>query len=232
MTADAFADRIHEERIDMKPHTRSGVLRRWFMAALALLPLCSEGCAVLTNPAGEGIPALRVPDEILGPSRDGLKTIPLSSLRQMPIAQHLVGPGDTLGIWIEGILGEKGQPIPVQPRTIATADSASTQPGLGYPIVVSEDGKLELPFVAPLNVDKKTVSEVREMVRQAYLGGPEPILKKGPERIFVSLIQPRKFRVQVVREDANSIQFNNGAATSSRRSYGQTLELPVYENDV
>ena len=240
MTADAFADRIPEERIAMKPRNRFGVCRRWLshrlqralLALFALLPLCSGGCAVLTNPAGEGIPALRVPDEILGPSRDGLKPIPLSALRQMPVAQHLIGPGDTLGIWIENVLGEKGQVIPVTPRTAATADSASTQTGIGYPIVVSEDGTIDLPLIPPLSVDKKTLPEVRDIVREAYLGGRNPILVKGQERILVSLIQPRKYRIQVVREDANSIQFNNGAATSSRRSYGQTLELPVYENDV
>jgi protein involved in polysaccharide export with SLBB domain len=239
MTADAFADRNHKERIEMIPHAKSGILarllahgmRRGFLAVLALLPLFSGGCAVLTNPVGEGVSPLRLPPEILGPSRDNLKTIPLYSLRQAPVAQHLVGPGDTLGIWIEGILGEKGQPIPVTPRATGT-DSASTQPGVGYPIVVSEDGKIELPYVDPLNVDKKTIPEVRDIIREAYLGGEKPILVKGQERILVSMIQPRKYRVQVVREDANAVQFNGNAATSSRRSFGQTLELPVYENDV
>ena len=239
MTADAFADRNQEERIDMKPHMKSGVFSRWLgsyvrrglLAALCLLPLFSGGCAVLTNPVGEGVSPLRLPPEILGPSRDGLKTIPLYSLRQPPVAQQLVGPGDTLGIWIEGILGDKGQPIPVTPRATG-ADSVSTQPGVGYPIVVAEDGKIELPYIDPLSVDKKTIPEVRDIIREAYLGGKNPILVKGQERILVSMIQPRKYRIQVVREDANAVQFNGNAATSSRRSFGQTLELPVYENDV
>jgi protein involved in polysaccharide export with SLBB domain len=236
--AERSADRIHEERIDMRSRNRFGVCRRWLgrrlqralLAAFALLPLFSGGCAVLTNPVGEGIPVSRLPPEILGPSRDGLKTIPLTFLRQTPVKQHLIGPGDTLGIYIDGILGERGQPIPV-PQRVGT-ESASTQPGIGYPIVVSEDGKIELPYIEPLDVNKKTLPEVRDAIREAYLGGPNPKLVRGQERILVSLIQPRKYRIQVVREDANAITFNNGAATSSRRSYGQTLELPAYENDV
>jgi hypothetical protein len=173
------------------------------------------------NPVGKGIPVSMLTPEILGPSRDDQKTIPLSAFRQTPVKQHLVGPGDTLGIHIEGIVGEKARLAPVSPRDMAI------EPDVGSPFVVAADGKLELPLVSPISVDKKTLPEIRDLIRKAYLGGEEPILEKGNERILVSLLQPRKVRVQVIREDANI-----GVAGGSRRAVGQTLELPVYESDV
>ncbi|HEX3315674.1 MAG TPA: hypothetical protein VHR72_12315, partial [Gemmataceae bacterium] len=48
------------------------------------------------NPVGDGIPVSQLSPEILGPSRDEMRTVSLSSLRQKPIKEHLVGPGDTL----------------------------------------------------------------------------------------------------------------------------------------
>ena len=174
------------------------------------------------NPVGEGIPVSQLSPEILGPSKDDAKTIPLSSLRQRPVKEHLVGPGDTLGIWIDGILGEKDRAALLHSREI---ENASIKPEIGYPILVTQDGKIELPFVAPISVDKKTLSEVRDLIRETYRAGKDPILTKEDESIFVLLTEPRKVRVQVIRWDVD-----HGAAGGSPRSVN--LELPVDDNNV
>ena len=57
------------------------------------------------------------PPELLGESREGLETIPLALLRQPPPPAYKLAPGDVLGIWIEGILGEKISTKPVEVLT-------------------------------------------------------------------------------------------------------------------
>src|SRR5580704_6285234 len=72
-----------------------------------LLAFClfGAGCAAITNPVSDGIPVRELPDEYRGKSREGLRPIPLTMLRQKPILVHEVGPGDVLGIVIENVLG-------------------------------------------------------------------------------------------------------------------------------
>src|SRR5262245_59119001 len=76
---------------------------------LVILAAFLSGCAALTNPVANGIPVRRLPPELLGESKAGMETIPVSSLRQPPPEHYKLGPEDVLGIWIEGIMGEKGQ---------------------------------------------------------------------------------------------------------------------------
>src|SRR5260221_2037845 len=79
-------------------------------AALAVM----QGCAALSNPVANGIPVRKLPPELLGESKANLQTIPLSLLRQPRADAYKLAAGDVLGIWIEGVLGEKGQPPPVR----------------------------------------------------------------------------------------------------------------------
>jgi hypothetical protein len=55
---------------------------------------------------------------------------------------------------------------------------------------------------------------------------PEPILREGEESIIVTLIQKRKVRVMVIREESG------GQQGVSKRGTGQVVDLPAYENDV
>src|ERR1700682_5731466 len=77
------------------------------------------GCAALTNPVAVGQPVREISPELRGDSREGQQTIPLSLLRQKPPDAHRVASGDVLGLFIEGVLGEKDQPPPVNyPQTL------------------------------------------------------------------------------------------------------------------
>src|SRR5262249_36593507 len=77
--------------------------------------LCTvlSGCAALTNPVADGLPVDLVPPELLAESKEGMVTIPLSLLGQPTPEVYRLGPRDVLGIWIEGVLGERNQVPPV-----------------------------------------------------------------------------------------------------------------------
>src|SRR2546421_8533132 len=74
----------------------------------------AAGCAALTNPtAHESIPVHRLPPEVFGKPREEEKTIPLTLLRQQPPESYLIDAGDLLGVFIEGVLGERNQTPPL-----------------------------------------------------------------------------------------------------------------------
>src|SRR5215813_10814036 len=83
----------------------------WWLLALCLAP---GGCAAVSNPVADGIPVRRLPAEYLSPPKADLKTIPLTLLRQKPPEDYLLDGGDVLGVYIEGVVGEKNQPPPVR----------------------------------------------------------------------------------------------------------------------
>lgn len=200
--------------------------KRLVCVAIALLACAiGNGCAAVSNPVAQGIPVRRVPPEYLGIPKELSKTIPLTLLRQpAPDAHHLDG-GDVLGVFIEGVLGEKGVPPPVR-----FPEQGNLPPALGYPVVVNEDGTLQLPYIAALDVKDLTIRQVRELIRKTYVD--EKILKSGKEQILVSLLRPRQVRVQVVRQDSQVANIAPGIGTNTRRGTAATVDLPAYENDV
>ncbi len=81
--------------------------------AALLCSLIFTGCAAITNPVANGVPVHILPDELLAPSKEGYETIPLTALRQPPPTKYVLAAGDTLGIYIEGVLGSAETPPPV-----------------------------------------------------------------------------------------------------------------------
>jgi protein involved in polysaccharide export with SLBB domain len=211
-------------------------------AILLIVAAClyTTGCAALTNPVADGVPVHLLPAECLGHSRDDLKPIPLNLLRQPPPEVYLLDSGDILGIYIDTVLGEHNQPPPVR-----YSEQGNFPPALGYPVPVQEDGTVLLPYVQPIKVRGLSVQEARAAIGKAYLT-PEEILKPGKERISVTLMEPRRYHVLVVRQDTpgsrqeNQTQVLAGnfvlgfpeTANASRRGQGLALELPAYQNDV
>jgi len=194
---------------------------------LILCALMGSGCAALSNPVGEGIPVRRLPPEYLAIPKEGAKTIPLTLLRQKQPDAYRLDAGDMLGIYIEGVLGEKGQPPPLR-----LPEQGNLAPGLGFPIPVSEDGTLPLPLIKPLPVKGKTLAEARNAIINAYTVD-QKLLQPGKEQILVSILRPRQFRVQVVRQDsAGTVTLAPGIIGNSKRGTGATVDLPAYENDV
>src|SRR5262245_3171238 len=104
---------------------------RVWLHSLPFFLYALTGCAALTNPVANGVPVHLLPPELLGESKDTLEPIPLTYLRQPPPETYRLAPEDVLGIWIEGVLGEKGQPPPVR-----YLENSKLPPAMGFPIPV------------------------------------------------------------------------------------------------
>jgi protein involved in polysaccharide export with SLBB domain len=214
---------------------------------LAALLLCGilQGCAALANPVANGIPVRKVPPELLGESRQNLEATPLSMLRQKPPKEYRLEPGDILGVWVEGVLGEQGQSPPLR-----LPESGNLQPSLGFPIPVRGDGTIALPLIEPIKVKGKTLEQVQAALRKAYTV-TRKILKPGQERIIVTLQQPRRYHILVIRQDSAlggvaptgastpssrgasfTIGVGGGGGPATSRGTGFAIDLPAYENDL
>jgi hypothetical protein len=226
-----------------KPRPFAVVLVAASLAAVA-------GCAAVGNPVANGIPVRRLPPELLGESKEGLQTIPLTLLRQPPPPEYKLAAGDVLGIWIEGVLGEKGQPpvvrVPEPPPVVPTG-FARQAPAIGFPIPVRASGTILLPQVSPIKVEGLTLEQAEEAIRKAYVD--RDIVKADRWSSLVTLQKPRDYHILVIRQDSTTepalagagatgarttgfILNFGGGARGVRRGTGYALDLPAYENDV
>ncbi len=189
------------------------------LAITTLTCLVQTGCFLDRNI--DAIPVARVPAELLqADRRDKYKDISLLRLRQDPPETYLLGPGDVLGIYIKGVLGDEEALPPVH-----YPEDGNRPPAVGYPVPVREDGTVSLPIVDPINVQGMSLVEATEAIKMAYIY-PEPIIREGEESIIVTLIQQRKVRIMVIREESGSQQ------GVSKRGTGKVVDLPAYENDI
>ena len=112
---------------------------------------------------------------------------------------YRLGPGDTVGIFIEGITGT-GQPIPVY----MPSPGYNLPPATGYAFTVRDDGTLALPkILQSLKVEGLTLNETQKLIRRTYV--EEAKLLGSEAVITVSLIRPRDFpdgHTGVVRPEA------------------------------
>jgi protein involved in polysaccharide export with SLBB domain len=189
--------------------TRTAFLR---LVALALAACGSGGCAALTNPVADGIPVRRLPDEVFGRPKSELHQVPLNLLRINEPGDYKLDKGDVLAIVADEILTKENQPVPVQ----FLANPNATKPAVqGVPVPVQDDGTILLPFLDPIDVRGKTLVEVRNLIIDEVVNKKQ-IVVKGKERVMVDLLQPRRYRVLVVREDSQPIpQFASAGTTSA-----------------
>jgi protein involved in polysaccharide export with SLBB domain len=195
------------------------------------------GCAALTNPVANGVPARLLPDELLAESREDYVSIPLTLLRQPPPEKYVLAAGDTLGIYIGGVLGTEETPLPVN-----IPDTPDLPPSVGYPFPIRENGTISLPYIDPVKVEGMTIEEAEVAVTRAYLDSQ--ILRPEEARVLVTLMRPRYVKVLVLRDDSQQRQYSLrtesllGLGTSTtqiggtREGTGMVVELPAYQNDV
>ena len=187
----------------------------------------SSGCMTPGQPVAEGIPVRRLPAEILGRCKSELQPIPLTLLRQPEPDAYRVDRGDVLTVYAEDVLGIRNQ-IPVQSNTSPNARKPATQ---GYPVTVQDDGTIQIPEIPPLPVRGKTLNEVRAAVVKA-ITVDKKLIVPGKERVTVDLLQPRRYRVLVVREDGSPTAGETAACGDGKKGSGHTLMLEAYHNDV
>ena len=201
-----------------------------------LLMLIGAGLALTTTGCQSYAPKdLIAAQDVLNAScckPDTTQQINFLALRQTPPEEYTLGKGDTLGIYIQGITGDKDVPPPVN-----FPDDAGAQPGLGYPVPVRDDGYISLPLISPIRVAGLTLSETERRIIDAYTKDKE-ILLKGSEKIIVTLMRRRTYNVLVIREDVqtgntrNTIRSNETFIGDSAGSETFSIELPANENDV
>lgn len=211
--------------------------RRTAFWGLLLLIIGLSGCSSLYR---QSVPASCVSPAVPAAPRSSKEPIDFGLLAQDPPAVYLIGPRDVLGIYIEGILGGRGESPPVH---FAQQGEENLPPSIGYPIPVREDGTISLPLVPPIRVAGLTMAQVEEEIRVEYMVRQQ-ILQPGTQRILVTLMKPRTYSVLVIREDTSMIgglptqsdvsQGLLGAATLGTTKFGAThlVELPAYQNDV
>ncbi|MFO1006197.1 MAG: polysaccharide biosynthesis/export family protein [Planctomycetaceae bacterium] len=202
-----------------------------------------SGCAALTNPVAQGIPVRMVPEELLTPPHDQEVTIPLGWLRRPPTPEYRLAAGDVLGIYIDGVLGDRDHLPPV-----TIPEASGLPPAVGVPITVRDDGALPLPLVHSIDVDGMTVSEAEDAIVDAF-AVKRKIVRAETERVLVSLIRPRHERILVIRQDdpdesllADNTMGRIGAfrglssmtttSTTQHQGTGTVIDLPAYENDL
>ena len=152
------------------------------------------------------------------------------TLRRTPPAEYVLGGGDTLGIYIQGITGDKDIPPPVH------FSESGGQPALGYPVPIRDDGYISLPMVAPIRVTGLTIGEAEAKIVRAYTKDVK-ILLEGSQKIIVTLMKPRTYNVLVIREDIvsrpqSSIRRNEVFLEDANKTETFSIDLPAYENDV
>jgi hypothetical protein len=219
----------------------SAFRRRGIVTALAGSLLLPTGCAAF-RPL-RGVPASHAPQELLGESREGRRTINLSLLVRTPVDQHRVEGGDILAVYIPGLLGTRSLIGPALGReTVGEAPPITAPmtpldpPTMGYPITVRDDHTLVLPQLPPLNVYGMTLREVEIAIGNAC--AQAQLMQLNNSQILVSLWRPREYRVMVVRQEATEPMAMAGGGMGtvspgvSKRGSGQMVRLRAYENDV
>jgi hypothetical protein len=205
-------------------------------ALIAVLMSGLLGCSAITSPVANGIPAQLLPDELLAPSKENLRPIPIGWLRAEPLPITL-DTGDVLGIYIENVLPKTTQALPVN-----FPDSTTLPPSTGVPIPVNENGSVSLPLIDAVKVRGLTVEEAQERILNAYTKERRILNPTDAQQrlVLVTIARPRQTRVHVVRDDSPYLRTNiedpsfrlYGAAPlgpTRGQGTGSDVELPANE---
>lgn len=179
----------------------------------------------------KGIPVCQLPMELRGTSRANMETIDLLRLGQTPLPAHLIDSGDILAIYVEGILGKVEDAPPIN-----LPQNTNSNPTVGYPIPVRDDGTISLPLIAPLNVRGMTLTQAEALVRKAYTADAGQRAKG--DGILVSLHKARSYKITVLRQETANAPLVSVASSGSiqlgksKLGTGQIVVLQAGENDV
>lgn len=198
-----------------------------------LLTVATSGCTSISR--RETVSPHCFTNGLYGGPRSEQEPINLVRLRQDPPAVYMLGPGDTLGIYVEGVLGSRDEPPPVH---FPEKTQSDLPPAIGFPIPIREDGTLPLPLVPPIMANGLTITQLETVIRKSYTED-QKILVPGRDRIIVTLMRPRNYKVLVIREDiqptttrARKESVGEFTVGSERLGSATLVELRAYENDV
>ncbi|MCA9152901.1 MAG: polysaccharide biosynthesis/export family protein, partial [Planctomycetales bacterium] len=206
-------------------------------ATACLLCLITSGCihGIQSHRAGltaNAIPAHRLPKSLQNRSKDNQVWIDFTRLSQPQPPEHVIGPGDVLGIHIPSVLETEGE-LPAVAYPSQSAGRNLNSPSVGHPVTVAADGTVHLPLVAPIYVAGQSVNEAAETIIRPYVEAS--ILNDSRARATVSVIRPRTVTVFVIRQDVSATDvtlIRRDSAVLTKRGSAHALEMPVFKNDV
>ena len=201
------------------------------LAAAAALP--AVGCQSLSlgsfgSYCIDAVPARRLPPTVLARPKADLLDTSKGRLRITPTEVYILDAGDTLGVYIQDILGSEEAVPPVN-----FPEDAATPPSIGYPVPIREDGTISLPLVDAIYVADGTIIQAEEKIRQAYIDADiinaDNLRETG---IIVSIMRKREVRVLVIREDTGGAIRTSVGELNDRKGSGSLVDLKVGENDL
>lgn len=218
------------------------MFQKYMKASLKLLCLsfvaAPVGCSICSTRGA--IPAYRLPQQFEAPSHQSLQAINFALLEKDQNVEYRLGPGDIVGVLVQGIVPPGATTVPSVIQSQPTLNGVYypptgvlNGPAIGLPANVTAEGRLPLPLVEPVKVAGLTLVEATEAVSRAYIS--EQLLKEGRDRVSLTILKPRVNRIVVLREDssnetANAIPRNTSVV--SRRGTGFAVDLPDSESDV
>jgi protein involved in polysaccharide export with SLBB domain len=232
--------------------TATTTLRRWTLqvsmrsaaALLAIVSFALPGCAGhihrITS-ACDAVPVDLLPPALFCEPQSGKVPIDFRLLAQQPTPVHVIGPNDTLGVYIEGIVppaGAEANPLYTNTAGIGNPYVPSgliRTPMVGVPSQLSEDGSLELPFIGTLRLTGLTLDQATAAIRRAYTV-EHKILEPNRAQVQLALVKPAVHRILVFREDVNSpgapSYYSHRSPPYTKRGSALVVDLPSHENDV
>lgn len=223
----------------MKDRTLAArLLSRMMGGALTLGMASSIGCHAITD-VHESVPASRLPRHLAAEPREGRQVFPFTALGQEKPVSHIIGAGDQLSVYVFGVLPPGTEETPILQRTQPINQRYYPPHGsvvgatAGLPVLVDQDGSVELPLIGKVQLGGLTLPEATTAVKNAYRD--KQITKEDSERVIVSLVTARVHRIVVLREDTPSTPVQlvqPGQVDHIHRGSADVVDLPVYENDV
>lgn len=212
--------------------------RKMIAALLLLASTClTSGCVTFSHHA---IPADRLPVELQACRKDCRTPINLALLGQDTPRTPTLVPGDTLGVYIKGVLlGNTDGTTPVlQQQSALQRDvypplGQINAPSVGFPMEIMPDGTLDLPTLGPVAIEGLTLQQAAEKIAKITID--KKLTEAGKEYVSLNLIKREVVRVVVVREDTQTdvpTLIRREQQPLAKRGFGNILDLPVHENDL
>ena len=200
--------------------------------------LALTGCAAVTSPVVNGVPAHMLPDDLLAESKENLKLIPPTWLKGTKRENYKLDTGDILAVLVHETLPKGTQILPVN-----FPDSSSLPPTTGVPIPIRENGTISMPLIGSVSLRGLTIEEAEQKVIDAYVTNGGMLNEDAKTQISVNLARPRQIRVLVIRDDSPGQQsqyedpgfrLSSSAQLGTRRGsgFGSVLEMPHNEADL
>src|SRR6516162_6055814 len=114
---------------------------KWILLSV-VLTFSASGCV---NSIAHSIPARRLPAVLRAEPRTAMVPIDFTLLQQKAMDEHIIGPGDVLGIHIQEVVGKDDEPQVFFPPSFGNVQYGNVNgPAAGSPVTVRADGTVVL----------------------------------------------------------------------------------------